>query len=85
MRIKCDSHFIRITFYCILYVLTILNYFHTKYFILYNISLCKRRRSFPSCHVEFLHVFIELDDGYISRNLFAQEFLIKQRKIVGRD
>jgi hypothetical protein len=37
----------------------------------------------PSCHVTYsflIHIFIEPDDGYISRNLVAQSFLIKQRK-----
>jgi hypothetical protein len=49
------SHFIHI-FYSIFICLTILNYFHTKHFILYNIiSLCKRDRPFTSCDVEFLN------------------------------
>jgi hypothetical protein len=44
------------TFYAILYIFTILNYLHTKHFVLCNtISLCKRGRPFPSCDVEFLN------------------------------
>jgi hypothetical protein len=76
------SHFIHI-FHSILYIFTILSYFHIKYFTLYIIiSLCKRGRPFPSCDVEFLNSCFYKAWWWLYKSKPGRPIiLIRQRKV----
>jgi hypothetical protein len=74
-------------FYSILYIFTILNYFDTKHFILYNIiSIRKRGRPFPSCDVVLLNSCFYGAWWWLHKPKLGRSVIFnKAKKSVGRD